>query len=138
MTKEEYTIQVNLTREAAKRLVKKYNFGGLACNSCKSTNDEQIKGLRSILILFKENEKLYSKFRSQSLGVDSEKNIKLTSLPASTGIVIQKRDPQFACCGFWFYACCTLCAASIEAFPVYLMCCSYCFHSECCDEEQVN
>lgn len=36
------------------------------------------------------------------------------------------------CCPWKFYACVTLCAATIEAFPTYLLCCAFCYDTYCC------
>jgi hypothetical protein len=116
MTKEEYLNKVGLAKESAKRLIAKYGFKGTSCSLCSLSANDQIRSIKSQLIFLRNSPDEYSRFRQEALGV--QRGI------AST--------VSSACCGFWFYACCTLCAASIEAFPVYLMCCAYCFHSECC------
>jgi hypothetical protein len=38
-----------------------------------------------------------------------------------------------ACCPWQFYACCTVCAGTIAAFPAYLACCALCFSQFCCN-----
>ena len=114
MTKEEYLAQVQLNKEAAQRFIAKYNNSG-KCSSCNLTYAEQVNTLKTVLKSFQANPVQYSNFVNGSLSAGGGQNL-----------------AQNSCCGFWFYACCAVCALSIEAFPVYLACCALCYHSECC------
>ena len=116
MSREEYLAQVKLNREAAARFIKKYNISG-TCSSCTLSPAAQVNTLRNVLASFRTNNVQYSNFAANSLSVNPGTNVAMAS----------------SCCGFWFYACCSVCALTIEVFPVYLACCALCYHSECCN-----
>ncbi len=115
MSRAEYLAQVKLNREAAVRFMKKYSITG-SCSTCTLSPADQVNTLRNVLTTFRMNNVQYSNFAANSLSVIPSTNL------ASGG----------TCCGFWFYACCAVCALSIEAFPLYIACCALCYHSECC------
>lgn len=114
MTKDEYLKNVDLVRAAANSLAKKYAIDPANCPSCKMDNDSKNSTFKTVVAQFRANPDIYTRFRGESLGLDAGTN------------------KTQSCCGFGFYACCTVCAFSIEVFPVYLACCALCHHSQCC------
>lgn len=114
MTKVQYLAQVSLNKEAARRFIKKFNITG-SCKTCEMTYANQINGLKSAVKNFRANTNVYVNFTNSTL----------------SGGGVGQTVAQ-ACCGFWFYICCGVCALSIEAFPVYLACCTLCYTAECC------
>lgn len=113
--KEDYLKNVELVRSAGARLVKKYELDKTDCSSCLMEINAKNDVFKSVMAQFKADPGFYSRFRTESLGIG-------TNLQQQT----------CCCCGFRFYACCALCAATIEAFPLYLACCTICFHTQCC------
>ena len=113
MTKEQYLGQVKLNREAAQRFITKFNITG-NCQPCTLSYAEQINAFRSVLQSFRANPLRYSNFTG-------------SLQPGGGGTNLYE-----SCCGFWFYICVATCALSIEAFPVYLACCTLCFNTQCC------
>lgn len=114
MDSAEYAAESLASKEAAERLIERYSITG-SCTTCSLSLGSLLDTLRSSLTVFRNNSDLYSTFKNESLNIGDR--------VATT----------YSCCGFWFYLCCTVCAATIEAFPVYLACCALCFHSECCN-----
>ena len=117
MTKEEYLLQVKLNKEAAQRLVTKFNLAGV-CSNCTLSAGDQLDALRMALITFRSNDNLYRDFVNHSLSISTGQN-----LPSGDNC---------CCCGLGFYACCAVCSLSIEVFPLYLACCGLCYNSQCC------
>ena len=109
MSEEEYLSDVKLNKELASKLNQKYKLAG-ECELCQLSLDEQIDRTKTSLISFQNDPKLYLSFQNQ-LNPD----------------VLGKAKH----CSVWFYAEVTLCAATIEAFPVYLLCCAVAYHAEC-------
>ena len=116
MTKDEYLKNVDQVRAAANSLVKRYGISSADCSSCSLDINTKNDMVRSEIAQFKVNPAIYSRFRTESLGLADGTN-KATSC---------------CCCGWGFYGCVTLCALSIEIFPVYLACCAVCHHTQCC------
>lgn len=118
ISKGRYLQDVAQIKAAAKRLTLKYNLSSQTfsgeCVSCKSNKTEELAKLKRTIHLFRENKLSFAKFQN---------------LLISPSLV----DPGGnACCPWRFYACVTFCAASIEVFPVYLMCCAICYDTYCC------
>ena len=110
MSETEYMSIVKLNKDYAQKLIANYDLKGV-CNSCLLNSDEQISEIKSTLLYFQNNPEVYSDFLNQM----------------NTGTYTGKR---VACSG-WYYAEVALCAATIEAFPVYLLCCAVAYHAEC-------
>ena len=121
-TKADYLRDVVQTKEAAKRLVAKYNLSSQTpsteCISCKSDQPEELAKLRRVITQFKTNKEVYAKFQQ----------LLLTPNVAAGG----GGGGGSACCGLRFYACALICAETIAVFPVYLACCAFCYDSYCC------
>ena len=122
LEKSEYLERSLKVKSAANRLILKYGItsepGSPKCISCKSNFNEVILKLKEVVNLFKGNHTAFENFQSAILA-----NFEGSNVAASK---------ENLCCGFFFYACVTFCAASIEVFPVYLMCCALCFDTYCC------
>lgn len=117
--KTQYLNDTKAVKAAANRLIAKYNLSSSAtgeCISCKTNNDESIAKIKRTITLLRENKASFTKFQA----LLSSPNLNLVD-PGDGG-----------CCGWRFYACVTFCAASIEIFPVYLMCCAICYDTYCC------
>jgi hypothetical protein len=120
-TKTEYLADYRKINDASKRLIAKYNIKnevGNSCISCKTTNEETISKIKRTVTLLKKNKQNLAKFR-QLLG------------SPNLNIIAQDGGDD-RCCPWRFYACVTLCASTIEAFPAYLLCCAFCFDTYCC------
>jgi len=115
MTSDEYSKEVNLLKAAGSNLVKRYAIDASNCSSCKMDANTKSSVFKSVITQFEGSPDIYSRFRNESLGLGGGTNF-----------------AQQNCCGFGFYACCALCAFSLELFPVYLACCTVCYHSQCC------
>lgn len=116
------TLVANI-KVAGQRLVARYHFNSSQCATCGKTFAQQDSAFNSMITLFQNNPTIYNDFVTNSLGIGSG---------GTQAAGIQPMRAQQVCCGFWFYACCGLAAATIEAFPIYLAACAYCYHSECC------
>lgn len=108
MSKDEYLSNVKLNKELATKLIQKYKLEGKS-DLCGLNLDDQISQAKNSLISFQNDPESYLSFQNQ---LNSNYASKLK-------------------CGFWFYAEVALCAATIEAFPVYLLCCAVAYHAEC-------
>lgn len=117
MTKEEFETLNTKFKEAAQRLNLNYGLSKAmpTCESCKLTIAQKLAEVNKTIIKFKSDPRLMKNYFASMQGTTST-----------------------SCCGFWFYACCGVCAATIEAFPVYLACCGLCYHSECCSSASAN
>ena len=109
MSKEEYLSNVKLNKDLATKLNDKYKLAG-QCDLCKLSLEEQIVQTKNSLISLQDNPDLYLSFQNQ---------------------LNQEFKGERLHCGVWFYAEVALCAATIEAFPVYLLCCAVAYHAEC-------
>lgn len=104
---------------ASESLNRRYQLESLnvMCKSCLLSDDEKLKQITQKLEYFKANPKqldaFYAKLK-QGQGTGS-------SGSGSNG-------PN---CGPKFYACVALCAATIEVFPAYLLCCAFCMEEYC-------
>lgn len=117
-TKAEFeTINTNYVA-AAKRLKTKIDvyMPGATCTNCALPSDTKKKLIDQANATFKEKP------------AEMNRYFKMLSAKYTT---VQEEEAGL-CCGIWFYACVALCAATIEVFPVYLACCAYCYHAECC------
>jgi hypothetical protein len=112
MSLSDYNSQVALNQSTARTLVSRYGFTG-SCSACSLSESAGIDSLKTILKYFRANPNAFNLFQTESLGIG-------------------KSVSTCCCCGFWFYACCAVCAETIVAFPIYLACCALCFHAECC------
>ena len=107
-TRSQYMNKVESVKQAAKRLSVKYGFYG----SCTVCNDDVSSSLRKVLTTYQANKTAYEQYKTEVTGL---------------GL-----DGPTRCCGLRFYLCCTVCAATIAAFPAYLACCALCFDTYCC------
>jgi hypothetical protein len=110
LTQAQYLEKVDLVRAAAKRLISKYGFTG-PCEPCVRVDPTD--RFREIVARYKKDLSRYNRYKTE-----------LTGLSLADG-------PSW-CCGLRFYLCCTVCAATIAAFPAYLACCALCFDTYCC------
>ena len=121
MDKITYLNEVIKNKNAANRLVIKYNFSTKSnisnCPSCNSTSVSSIKRTSDMISAFQSNPELLKRFRERSLGL----------IAGGTSTNVAK-----PCCPVAFYGCITVCAATIAAFPVYLICCGGCYLGTCC------
>ena len=111
-TREEYYQKRMETREAAARLLNKYpllNAPG-SCNPCSQTDLQ-----------------LTSKVDAQITSLRVARKMDATD-PLKE---IESDEDSSPKCGWKFYACCIVCAGTIEAFPVYLACCALCMCEYC-------
>ena len=122
-TRNQYINESREIKAAANRLVKKYNITpqpNIECISCKTNSEETILKIKRTVKLLKENKELYSRFEelmeTQRLYDDE----------------LDDTGGGGACCPWRFYACVTLCAATIEFFPAYLLCSAFCYDTYCC------
>ena len=119
MNRTTYLSLVAKNKEAAKRLVSKYNISSKSCESCSTANNSPNRA-HDILLRFQSNPNDFQRFRTNALGIGTTVNgITPNTVPVS-------------CCGGSFYLCVGVCAATIEAFPVYLICCGGCYGELCC------
>ena len=118
-TKAQYLYEVNNVKAAANRMAAKYNIKneGNSCTTCNVDKNEELAKLKRTLNLFKNNKVAFTKFKT---------------LLIDPNYAIGGGGEDVSCCGWRFYACVTFCAASIEIFPVYLMCCAICYDTYCC------
>lgn len=128
MSENEYLQKTIEVKNAAARFILKYNIqslqNGRKCISCEADNSAKINSMRSMLTAYQNDKKQYESFVSHA-----SYNTGLLNLPGTRTTAAVTSGP---CCGNWFYICVAICAATIEALPLYLACCSYCFHAECC------
>lgn len=119
LTQAQLNTLVQNVKTAGQRLVARYHFDPAKCPACSASFSVENAAFDSVIISFQNSPSLYASFTSQSLGIGYGQSSK-------TNLASQP------CCGWWFYACCALAAETIEAFPVYLAACCYCYHAECC------
>ncbi|MFI5451659.1 hypothetical protein ACHMWN_05825 [Pedobacter sp. UC225_61] len=123
MSREEYLGKVAKAKSAAERILTKYNISknlNASCASCNlQKNEKDFADFKQSINFFKSNRSTYEQQRQ---------NIITTSLVAAE----PGGGGESLCCGPDFYLCATICAATIEAFPVYLACCYLCYRSYCC------
>lgn len=122
-TRNQYIDESREIKEAANRLLRKYNIGSqpdMECISCKTSSEEALLKIKRTVKLLKENKESYSRFENLMETQNSyDENLDDTGVGG-------------ACCPWRFYACVTLCAATIEFFPAYLLCCGFCYDTYCC------
>lgn len=111
ITRSQYLAKAEVARIAARRLITKYQISE-ECIVCSTRNDP-VKKFQTIVSAFQNDKVSYERYRS---GLISER----------------LADEPNRCCGLRFYLCCTVCAATIAAFPAYLACCALCFDTYCC------
>jgi hypothetical protein len=121
-SKIEYLNDAKEVKSAASRLITKYYIAQrptiTECMSCKTSDDEVILKIKRTVTHFRENQQSFNNFEE---------------LLVTPSLVAPPDDGGgSACCPWRFYACITLCAATIEAFPAYLLCCGFCFDTYCC------
>jgi hypothetical protein len=122
-TRNQYINEARDIKEAANRLLRKYKIGSqpnMECISCKTNSQEAIIKIKRTIKLLKENKESYSRFEN------------LMEAQSSYDQSLDYTELEGACCPWRFYACVTLCAATIEFFPAYLLCCGFCFDTYCC------
>jgi hypothetical protein len=114
----EYNQKVVETKAAAQRLLQKYpELNTVGCDVCR-TSETQLINRTDNFIDYLKYTRTYdagSFFREIDLEADEEGD-------AGYG------NPK---CGWRFYACIAICAASIEFFPAYLACCVICLCDYC-------
>lgn len=112
-TREEYYQKRMETRDAAVRLMNKFpdlnSFG--ACTGCRLSEKE-----------------LTGKVDQFLMGLRSQRGIDAGSYLREIDSDEGGFGPK---CGWKFYACATICAATIEFFPAYLACCAICLCEYC-------
>lgn len=115
LTEEEYTAKHNEVRAAALRLIDRYQWTSTAnCTTCNLTEEELISLVKKNVDYYRNNPTVVYKITSRSVGSGGG-----SSQP---------------CYNASFYMCVVLCAATIEAFPVYLFCCYMCGCWHCCNQ----
>ncbi|HEY0677413.1 MAG TPA: hypothetical protein VGD17_03965 [Chitinophagaceae bacterium] len=98
-------------RAAASRLLIKYpELNSVSCQNCKLTGAEMIGRTDNFINYLKRGNNFDSGEFFQVIEDDEE------------------GSPQ---CSWKFYACITICAATIEFFPAYLACCGLCLCEYC-------
>lgn len=85
--------------------------------SCKTNKAEEYAAIKKSMNQFRENKVAFQNFKT---------------LLITPNLAIEGEGDVGACCGWRFYACVTLCAGTIEVFPLYLLCCGFCYDSYCC------
>ena len=122
-TKNEYLREMQQIKVSAERLIGKFNFlqsQNSECISCKFTVDDALLTTKKTISRLQENDDSFTQLQT------------LLETTDYVDPIDEDGGGENACCGLKFYACCTFCAASIEVFPVYLMCCALCFDNYCC------
>lgn len=121
-TKEQYLAKINSVRASALAFTARYAIpkSATTCQTCSMSEQEKFAGLGKLLAGFQKDNQSFLNFKSAVIN-------KATPLLIANPALNQSN----AGCGFWFYVCVGLCASTVEALPVYLICCAYCLHSEC-------
>jgi hypothetical protein len=110
-------------KACASRILMRYHlpsqqFINGECVSCGENDAKKIEAFKKEINYYQHHPEDYLAFRTSLLEVNKP-NSRYT----------YNRD---GCCTANFYFCCAICAATIEAFPVYLGCCYLCSTSYCC------
>jgi hypothetical protein len=115
MDKSTYLSMVIKNKDAANRLIIKYGFSKSSCPTCSAVGtNSAVASLKTFVVRFQKDPTEFQRFRRNSLGM---------------GI----SDDRFRlCCPVQFYQCLVLCSATIEAFPIYLICAGVCYGASCC------
>lgn len=109
---------INSVRSEGNKILHSGKIESVDCQSCKSLSDEKVI---EVISFFREHKDEYEKYKSVWNNGDIEIGI-------TDGFK----------CGWRFYACCAVCAGTIEAFPVYLACCALCYDQYCTDGKILN
>jgi hypothetical protein len=113
LSEAEYDTKHFNARAAALRLIEKYNLSkGNDCPICAESNEQVIERAKEIIDYYRNT---------------PSANYSLSNIGSGGG-------GSVTCCPMSFYICCSFCAATIEAFPVYLLCCYLCACSYCCPD----
>ncbi len=131
--KKGYLETISKIQIASNRLLEKYKVLKLYneeanCISCKETQSFKMIQFQNLVIKFQTNPKLLQNanqllLHSFAAGTDSGNSIENS----------ESTDADNLCCPFSFYACASVCAATIPVFPAYLACCYLCGLEFCCD-----
>lgn len=113
--RQEYLDKVGLSKQAAQSLIANHNIQG-ECGTCATETPIIFTNIKEIITNFRKDTSLYTNYKKAVI-----------SLGGGLG-----SDGGW-CCGWAFYTCTALCAATIEVFPVYLLCTSLCFKEYCCE-----
>lgn len=104
----------NETKDAARRLLAKYPaLRDAKCDNCELTEAEMIRRTDQLVGRLKAERVNDVGMYFQAIEDDEE---------------IGDTGPK---CGWKFYACVAICAATIEFFPGYLACCAFCLCQYC-------
>lgn len=125
MDKSTYLNIVKENKSAANRLILKFKFSTSSnpkCVSCSENINSTIYTLRGNISKFQQNPFEFQRFKQNSLGIANN--------------VVGGVTPDVAkpCCPVQFYECVVVCAATIEFFPVYLICAAGCYGGFCCGQ----
>jgi hypothetical protein len=117
LTPEQYAQRIAAVRQHALAFIGRYRIPAGGCQTCSMSAAEKMGSLNGLLGSLQADPVYYHQMDA-GLG----RGLLLVNTPQ-----LAEGDG----CGFWFYACVALCAASTEVLPVYLLCCAYCYHAEC-------
>lgn len=128
-------------KAAANRLITKYHLqefdSNQNCSACKIEDDnKKIETLKNNIKFFRENKQAYLNYRKALLTTNINQSLSTRYTKDTASVTTLSTSDT--CCGWGFYACCTLCAATIEAFPAYLLCCGFCYDQYCCKPPAVS
>jgi hypothetical protein len=132
MDRKTYLQHVSQNKVASRKLLQKMKEMGINtssdCITCTKSNEDLISDFKKTIIKFQEMPAKFKNFNRKSLKINSTFQ---TSVVSASDITDGETSEQL-CCPFAFYACCAVCAGTIEIFPVYLACCYLCGVEYCC------
>ena len=111
ISNESLNESINNVRTEGNNILQSGKIESIGCQSCKSLSNEKVI---EVISFFREHKDEYEKYKSVWNNGDIEIGI-------TDGFK----------CGWRFYACCAVCAGTIEFFPVYLACCALCYDEYC-------
>jgi len=116
ITMAEFESDLKKVSDAGKRLNEKYQMKDydLKCKSCEIDQPSKLSMMNNSI----------ESFRKDKLKADVYFANLIESDPSETLFAAPK-------CTWQFYLCITVCAATIEFFPIYLACCALCMSSYC-------
>lgn len=119
-TREDYYKKVTKIKTSASRLIIHYNLPNYVndCESCRLDENSKWERLNRLVSSFRQEPGNLALFFN---------TIKSSAKPGN----MEGLSTQEPGCSWKFYACCAMCAATIEAFPLYLACCAFCMDSYC-------
>lgn len=109
---------INNVRSEGNKILQSGKIESTSCQGCKSISNEKVI---EVITHYREHKDEYEKFKAAWNNGDIEIGI-------TDGFK----------CGWRFYACCAVCAATIEAFPIYLCCCALCYDEYCTGRIMIN